>query len=194
VAFSKFSALAILSLTFTGCLSTIDSTSLQTPTPVPQDEAYNKLYRESSQDFEFVDKFVTKYRLHITQLNANFRQALATRHEQIFLEPQPMLTEASQKTAYFVSIYSQNSRLADIRDERLWSIQLRTGTSVLKPSAIQTIQPKERWSAFFPEITTWSSEYLVIFDQAPPQNQPDAVNAVSEFIMASPEGSITSKW
>ncbi len=194
MAFSKILAVACLSLSLTGCLSTIDSTALQTPKPVLEDPAYNKIYKESSQDFEFVDKFVTKYKVHITQLNANFRQALATRHEQIFLEPQPLLTEASQKTAYFVSIYSQNSRLKDLRDERLWSIQLRTGSSVLKPSAIQTIDPKERWVAFFPEINTWSSEYLILFDQAPPQNQPDAVNAVSDFIMASPEGSITSRW
>lgn len=178
----------------TGCLSTVDSTTLSSPTPVREDAAYAKIYRESSQDFEFVDKFVTKYKIHITQLNANFRQALATRHEKIFLEPQPLLTEASQKTAYFVSIYSQNSRLHDLKNDRLWSIQLRTGSSVLKPSSIQTIEPKERWIAFFPEITTWSSEFLVLFDQAPPLNQPDSVNAVSEFILASPEGSITSRW
>lgn len=181
-------------LTLTGCLSTVDSTTLSTPTPVRDDPDYYKIYQESSQDFEFIQKFVTKFQLHITQLNANFRQALATRHEKIFMEPQPLLTEASQKTAYFVSIYSQNSRLLDLKNDRLWSIQLRTGSSVLKPSSIQTIEPKDRWIVFFPEISAWSSEYLILFDQAPPMNQPDAVNAVSEFILASPEGAITSRW
>lgn len=194
MAFKTFLALSVLSLISTACLSTIDSTAMQTPTPVDQDPAYQKIYQESSQDFEFIDKFVTKYKFHITQLNTNFRQALATRHEQIFLEPQPLLTEVSQKTAFFVSIYSRNGRLNDLRDERLWAIQLRSGSSVLKPSAIQTIAPKERWVVFFPEISSWSEEYLVIFDQALPTNQPDAVNALSEFIMASPEGSITSRW
>lgn len=191
--FKKFLFASCLSL-LPGCLSTIDATNLQTPTPVPEDVGYNKIYQESSQKFDFIDKFETKYKLNITQLNANFRQAIATRYEQVFLEPQPLLTEASTKTAYFVTIYSSNNKLADLTDERLWSIQLRSGSSVLKPSAIKRIEPKERWQLFFPDISSWSSEYLLLFDQAPPMNQPDAVNAVSELILASPEGSISTRW
>ena len=177
-----------------GCLSTIDSTNLQTPTPVPEDPAYNKIYQESSQKFDFIDRFETKYKISITQLNTNFRQAIASRYEKVFLEPQPLLTEASNKTAYFVTMYSSNNRLADLADDRLWAVQLRTGSSVLKPSVIKRIEPKERWHVFFPEINTWSAEFLLLFDQTPPANQPDAVNAVSELILASPEGSISTRW
>lgn len=177
-----------------GCLSTIDSTNLQTPTPVPEDPAYNKIYQESSQKFDFIDRFETKYKISITQLNTNFRQAIASRYEKVFLEPQPLLTEASNKTAYFVTMYSSNNRLADLADDRLWAVQLRTGSSVLKPSVIKRIEPKERWHAFFPEINNWSAEFLLLFDQTPPANQPDAVNAVSELILASPEGSISTRW
>ncbi|MBC7659090.1 MAG: hypothetical protein H7249_05215 [Chitinophagaceae bacterium] len=177
-----------------GCLSTIDSTHLQTPTPVPDDAAYTKIYDESSQKFDFIDKFVTKYKVHITQLNTTFRQALANRYEKVFFEPQPLLAEASQKTAYFVTIYSSDRHLEDMADQRIWSVQLRTGTSVLKPSAITRVQPKERWQVFFPDINIWSSEYLLLFDQAPAANQPDALNAVSELILASPTGSITTRW
>ncbi len=177
-----------------GCLSTIDATQLQTPTPVPDDSDYNKFYLESTQRFDFVDKFVTKYKVSITSLSSNFRQAMAKRHEKVFLEPQPMLTDASQKTAFFVTLYSSNIKLEELADDRIWAIQLRTGSSVLKPSAIKPLLPKERWQVFFPEITNWSAEYLIIFDQTPSANQPDAVNSSSELILASPEGSITTRW
>lgn len=177
-----------------GCLSTIDSTNLQTPLPVSEDPAYHKIYLESSQKFDFVDKFETKYKISITQLNSNFRQALGLRYEKVFLEPQPLLSETSSKSAYFVTIYSSNNRLSDLTDARLWSVQLRTGSSVLKPSSIKHVEPKERWQVFFPEINSWSSEYLLLFDQTPPTNQPDAVNAVSELVLASPDGSISTRW
>lgn len=191
--FKKFLVASCLSI-LPGCLSTIDSTNLQTPTPVPEDPAYNKIYEESSQKFDFIDRFETKYKISITQLNTNFRQAIASRYEKVFLEPQPLLTEASTKTAYFVTMYSSNNKLADLADDRLWAVQLRTGSSVLKPSVIKRIEPKERWHVFFPEINTWSAEFLLLFDQTPPANQPDAVNAVSELILASPEGSISTRW
>ncbi|MBC7529939.1 MAG: hypothetical protein H7318_00060 [Oligoflexus sp.] len=191
--FKKFLVASCLSI-LPGCLSTIDSTNLQTPTPVPEDPAYNKIYEESSQKFDFIDRFETKYKISITQLNTNFRQAIASRYEKVFLEPQPLLTEASTKTAYFVTMYSSNNKLADLADDRLWAVQLRTGSSVLKPSVIKRIEPKERWNVFFPEINTWSAEFLLLFDQTPPANQPDAVNAVSELILASPEGSISTRW
>ena len=181
-------------LSLQACLSTIDSTHLQTPTPVPEDTAYFKIYTESSQQFDFIDKFETKFKIHITQLTPAFRRALAKRHEQIFLEPQPLLTEASQKLAFFVTIYSKDHNLTDISDERLWTLQLRTGSSILKPSLIKPLAPKERWVSFFPDINVWSTEYLILFDVAPAVNQPDALTAVSEFILASPEGSITSRW
>lgn len=190
---NKFLVAACLFL-LPGCLSTIDATHLQTPTSVPEDPEYNKIYSESSQQFDFIDKFVTRYKISITQLNTNFRQAMAARHEKVFFEPQPQLTDASQKTAFFVTIYSSNIKLSDLSDERLWSIQLRTGSSVLKPNAIKSLTPKERWQVFFPNITQWSTEYLLLFDQAPPANQPDAVNATSELILASPDGSITTRW
>ncbi len=190
----KFASMMAGLFLLTGCLSTIDSTHLQTPTPVPDDSDYYQSYTQASQQFDFIDHFETKYKVHITQLTPAFRTALAKRHEQIFLEPQPLLTEASQKTAFFVTLYSRDHNLADIADERLWTVQLRTGTSVLKPSLIKPIKPKERWAPFFPDINVWSSEYLVLFDRAPAANQPDAVNAVSEFILASPDGSITTRW
>jgi hypothetical protein len=192
--FKKFLVASCFLTTMTGCLSTIDSTNLQSTTPVPEDPAYNKIYQESSQKFDFIDKFETKYKITVSQLNPALRQAIAVRHEKVFLEPQPLLTEASQKTAFFITVYTANGKLADLADDRLWSVQLRTGSSVLKPSSIKRIAPKERWSVFFPDINTWSTEYLVLFDQTAPANQPDAVNVVSELILASPEGNITTRW
>lgn len=176
------------------CLSTIDSTTLQIPRPVADDEAYNKAYADSTVRYDVIHHFETKYKINITQLNANFREALAKRHEDIFHEPQPVLTEASQQTAFFVSIYSQNRALADINDPRLWTVQLKVGNTMLKPSLIKTLSPKERWAAFFPEISLWSSEYLVLFDQQPPANQPDSTNFSMEFILSSPNGSVSSRW
>ena len=189
------SALFFLSLScLPACLSTIDSHKLQSTIPVPRDETYNKVYQESSQQFDFVQNFETKYKVTVSHLTPNLRQAIAARYERIFQEPQPLLTEASQKTAFFVTLYAKNRELTDLTDERLWSLQLRTGTTVLKPSIIKPVKPKDRWQIFFPDINIWSNEYLVIFDQQPSSAQPDSVSAESEFILASPEGSITTRW
>lgn len=176
------------------CLSTIDSTKLQIPSPVADDEAYNKAYGDATVRYDVVHHFETKYKISITYLNDNFRQALATRHENIFHEPQPVLTEASQKTGFFVSIYSQDRALSDLSDPRLWTVQLKVGNSILKPATIKTLSPKERWAAFFPEISLWSNEYVILFDQAPPSNQPDSTSFSMELVLSSPTGSISSRW
>lgn len=172
----------------TACLSSPEP-EVSYPLEAHEDKPYFKVYEASSVQYDVIHNFETKYKTHITRVTPAFQEALTQRYAHIWNEPQPLMQEASQKTAFFVTIYTANSELQNVADTDVWNIQLQVSGQTLKPSAIKKLKPKERWQPFFPEINLWSLEFLILFDR-----QPDNGTDPMELVMSSPDGSVRAKW
>ena len=161
--------------------------------PHPEDDStYFTEYSKATSHHEVVNNFETRFIVQSTILSTPFRKAFAKRYQDLYFEKEPVLTEASQRTGFFVSIYTADPELNDISDANLWTIKLKKGTSHLKPVKIEKLRQKERWRPFFKGISPWSVEYLVLFD-APASLTDKSLVQVDEtqLVLSNQDGRVT---
>ena len=87
--------------------------------------------------------------------------------------------------------------MSDLDDERLWNIQLQQEKGpLLKPDLVRKMKPKERWSPFFPAISKWSKEYLILFDS--PTQAISTIDSVrgtnTKLILSNPDAQVKIHW
>ena len=112
-----------LNIFLPGCIHSSDDDVVIHEAP-GEDEPYDDIYEESTSQFDVIRDFETRYKIHSTMLSRRFLAAFSNRYNKLFNEPQPVLEEASQKTSFFVSLYTANRELLDLSDDQTWNIQL----------------------------------------------------------------------
>lgn len=131
----------------------------------PDDDSdYFEVYEDFTRDVQIYSNFATRYHLSATFMSGEFRQAYSKRHQSIYDSEQPGIVETSDKTGFFVTIFSPDPNLTDLNDELLWTIKLKTEENELKPSLVKRLSSKSRWEPFFVNVNKWTHEYLVLFD------------------------------
>ena len=160
--FRAFIALAV-AMSATACMTSMDEDISLNPS-VENDSIYADSYLKHTNQYEVIENFETKYVISATHLTSDFRQAVATRHKKVFEDPAPILSEASSKTGFFVSLYVANDEQEDLRNQNLWNISLKEGQSSKGPILVKKLSKKERWKNYFPAINLWTQEYLILFD------------------------------
>lgn len=167
--FSKL--LVILTLFSTGllngCLRSQGPNISHTLTP-NEDSEYLTVYKTYTQKEHVYRNFETKFTVSVTMLSSEFRRALAKRHDQVMSQKQDYLADFTNKTGFFISVFSPSSDNLQLDDENYWTISLQKGSETHKPVTINALAPKKKWELFFPDISNWSKEYLVIFDVSTP--------------------------
>lgn len=172
----------------TACVSSPEP-EVRYPLEAHEDKPYFKVFEAASVQYDVVHNFETKFKAHITRVTPAFREALTQRYQHIWNEPQPLITEAAQKTAFFVTLYTANKDLENIADTAVWNIQLQIAGQTLKPTLVKKLKPKERWKPFFPEINHWSLEFLILFDR-----EAGAGTEPLKLTLSSPDGSVSAEW
>lgn len=130
---------------------------------ITEDEPYFAAYKKANRHFEVIKNFETKQHMSATLLTNAFRQAIATRHKALYREAQPVLGEVTDQTGFFITSFMPDSRMEDLRNERLWNIVLETPAGTLRPSLVKRLSEKNQWKAFFPKVNAWTEEYLILF-------------------------------
>jgi hypothetical protein len=155
-----------------GCVTSVER-AVDINSSVDSDDAYYAAYKKYTQDAKVIADFEHRYSVTATVLTPEMRSALAKRYEQMFAVQQTVLDDSSSKSGFFVSVFSPNRQGYDIEDEVHWTILLQTGETPRRPMVVRRLDDKERWKPFFPEVSQWSKEYLIIFDE----NLPDLDSA-----------------
>ena len=163
---------------------------------VEQDTKYEKAWRRASRSTTVYRDFETKYTIEATYLSPEFRSAFAERAERFAKSKLQFLEESSEKSGFFVTIFSPDSKVDDLADQEHWTIQFQDGEKMLRPAFIRRLADKERWKNFFPGVNRWSSEYMVVFDS------PSRSTASKELAVENPvqvqftnaDADVTMRW
>ena len=154
----------ILAFAFTiGCATADNQVTIRNALGITEDRPYYQNYKKANRQFEVVQNFKTRQQVSATLLTSGFRQAVADRHKALFMEAQPVLGEASNQTGFFLTVFIPDAAQADLRNERLWNVMLKTSAGNLKPTLIKRLSEKKQWTAFFPRVNLWTEEYLILF-------------------------------
>lgn len=160
---SHTALLLLLSLGLSSCKHSQESSTSLTLEP-KKDSAYLEVLEKYTFKKNVYKNFETKFTISVSILTSELRRALASRHERIMGQEQNNLAEFSNQTGFFVSLYSPSSDNQDLDDTNFWDISLQKDGETYKPIVVKSLSPKNKWRKFFPDVTNWSQEYLVIFD------------------------------
>ncbi len=154
---------AILTLYVTGCVTTLDSDVEINPS-VKQDSDYKTALQNATRDRKIFDNFETKYLVTATYLSPAFKTAFAKRIERVYKQDYGRFDETSGKAGFFIAIHAPETERIDLANPAHWSVFLESKGGMVKPVIIKKINDKERWRAFFPSVSEWTTEYLIVFD------------------------------
>lgn len=183
----------LFSLSLTSCISGLGGSITLNP-EAEDDVDYAGIYQEETNRYEVIENFETRYQINVTRLSQNFRRAVAKRHEQLFDDTQPLLDSSTNHTGFFVTLYTSGEDLTDLTDKDLWSVYLKLGDHKVKPAMIKRLRSKERWKAYFPTVSIWTEEYLVIFDKNPPASSLDKGSSELALHIANRDAKIKMTW
>ena len=167
--------LALSAAALPGCISSVESDVDVTDSP-KEDHDYSRALEKATQERTVFKDFETRYRVTATYLSPEFRAAFGQRLERVYKKGEAHFEEANQKAGFFVSIHSPDEDRTDLANPLHWTVLLDSKDGPLKPVLVKRLNDKERWRAFFDGVTSWTTEYLIVFD-APSinANSPDLV-------------------
>ena len=182
----------ILNLAY-GCLTSQEKEIAIVPA-IDKDTAFIKTYHQSTREYEVIHNFETKFTVKATILDHHIRRAISDRYQRIFNDPEPILREVSNKTGFFIVLYTADSEMHDLANKNLWNVQLQQKGSLISPILVKHLTNKQRWKPFFKHISPWSHEFLVLFET---QNQNSTENQSDpgmKLILSNPDGRVTAEW
>jgi len=186
---------AILLLT-SACQTSGATTKVEMLPTIDQDDTYESALRKASRATTVTRDFETKYTIEATYLSPEFRTAFARRAERFTKNKMTILEEASNRSAFFVTIFSPDNRVDDLADQDHWTIQLVSGEKPLRPAFVRRLADKDRWKNFFPGVNRWSAEYMVMFDT--PSRATDSPEMASQnqiqVQFTNPDADVTMTW
>ena len=184
-------------LALTGCVSSIEPDVELTPSPAEDKDYFDALQKATRERIVFKD-FETRMIVGATYLSPEFRSAFAQRLERVYKKGEGGFQEAKEKAGFFVTIDvpGADSDSQDIANGHHWTVLLKTPEGSIRPVVIKRITDKERWRAFFKNVTNWTSEYLVIFDV--PSVNPDSPKMVAktpvQLMLANADAQLNLSW
>lgn len=129
-----------------------------------EDDAYNAALQKATQERKVIKDFETRYQVTATYLSPEFRSAFSQRLARVYVQDRSQLDEAGKNAGFIVSITSPTPDRVDLANPNHWTLLLKTPDGAHKPVLVKKLEDKERWRAFFPAVTPWTSDYLIVFD------------------------------
>lgn len=184
-------------LLWVGCQTTSDDVSVDISTEAKKDKAYHLALQSASRQVKVYDNFETILVANTTFLSAPFRTAFSSRLSTLLDQALFSLDEGTNKSAFFVSVFTPEDEKSMIGNTKLWSIFLTNQSEKIYPSLIKELPTKERWRTFFPYVNNWSKEFLILFDIAPEyimRNNQLVEGSGMEMVLASIDAQVKIAW
>lgn len=186
--------LAIMPLTH-GCVTAVESDVHAADAP-NEDVEYEPALQAATVSRNLYKDFEARYAVAATYLSPAFRNAFTKRLTRVYKKDQVQFEEAKTKAGFFVSVQMPGEGYTDLENPQHWTVQMETKSGSIRPILVKKLLDKERWRAFFPAVSQWSADYLVIFD-APSvdANSPELVAKTSVSLsLANADGQVVLAW
>lgn len=154
----------IILLLLLGCTSTTEKTEVIWHNGISDDEVYVDALRKFTRSVKVYSNFETLYTIHVTYLSPEFMQAFNTRMERFIHDMKSTLNKSSAHLGFFVSIFTPEEGLRHLSDPAIWDIYHETNQIKNAPTTLKALRDKDHWKPFFPQITPWSQEYFILFE------------------------------
>ncbi|MBI2602236.1 MAG: hypothetical protein HYW48_04195 [Deltaproteobacteria bacterium] len=150
---------------------------------IHQDDEYESLLKTYSHSASIFQDFDKLYDVHVTFLSSEFMRAFEKRLKERF-KYQTMIDDVNGNIGFFVSIFSPLGNLSELNQEKIWEILLSINGVDSHPDLVKSLKAKENWSTFFPYITLWSNEYLVLFKMPSGEGSSEAVQSKEKVTLS----------
>jgi hypothetical protein len=176
-----------------GCTSTSENVESSIPLSPLQDAEYAPVFEKWNREAHIVDQFQKRIDMHAVLLTDEFRRAYAARWQRLRGDTNARLPEEmlGGKLGVFVSVFTPDRPFLRLDDKNLWSIRLRYGPTQLTPSVVKSLREKEYFEPYFPFVSLWTSEFLLVFDVAPSESAPNANLALPQTVHLEMNSSLT---
>jgi hypothetical protein len=177
----------------TGCIET-RAEGVKVAEAPDEDAAWANALADATKSQVIFKDFETRYEVTATYLSPSFRGAFADRLTRVYKQGQGQFDEAGSKAGFFVSVHAPDSERTDLSNQAHWTILMNGKDGSLKPELIKKLDDKERWRAFFPTVTSWTTEYLIVFD-TPATATSGLVDKVPvSLLIANADAQVTLSW
>lgn len=170
----KLFALVVWSLAMLGhaCTSTSDGAQSEIPVSAKSDDKYAAALEKWQREAHVFNQFQKRADATVVLMTEEFRRAYLERWKSIRGDSKSSLDEmTSGKLGLFVSIYTPEYPYISLDNAKLWSHQLQFGDKSLAPIQVRALTEKSTFEPYFPFISHWSREFLVVFETASPTGE-----------------------
>ena len=191
--FYKFAiTTAFASVTFFACTNH----QVELNEPLDSDGDYQEVLKTKHHKQEVIKNFETKAIINVTLVDGDFLSAYKKRMQKVFKsEESTLITDVKNHRAYFVSLYCDEYDQCNLSDKNLWTVQLKSDSGLIKPTVIRKVGNKPRWQSFFPGVTQWTNEYLILFPGGSTGGQsPNLSDSNNELVFANTYANIRFGW
>ena len=129
------------------------------------DSEYFTPFKQATRSVEITENFEKIYDISVTYLSPEFQEAFAKRLNRPGAALPRSLKTASSQMGFLVSVFSPEKDRSDLGDPSLWTLYIDIDGVKKTPRAISKLREKSRWEPYFPYVTSWSVEFLVLFDE-----------------------------
>lgn len=161
---------------------------------VMQDTAYLAAYEAASQSAEIYANFETLMQIRVTYLSAAFMKAYERRESALQLAPFRAFIDLNQKVGFLVSLFTPNDTADRFADDKYWNMSLQVGGVLYKRTLTLPQREKMRLQGFFPHISPWSREFLVLFVPEAPGATSQASSAPMRVSVHHPQAGVVLTW
>ena len=161
---------------------------------VPQDQVYLAAYEAASQSAEIYANFETLLQARVTYLSPAFMKAYETREQALQLIPLHAFGTLTHKIGFLVSLFTPNDTAERFADNTYWSITLQVGEQTYKRTLLLPQREKLRLQSFFPHISSWSKEFLLVFTPDDLTSTPKQSHAPLRLSLHHPQAGVILTW
>lgn len=147
------------------CTSIPSGSMAAIPPEADSDKEYAPILEKWHKDVSIFDQFQSRLNLHAVLFTEEMRKAYLDRWIRVRGDsPAAIGADIGGNLSLFVSFYTPDENYLVLDDPNLWTLRLQYGDRILAPTIVKRLFDKEIYRGFFPFVTIWSSEYLIVFD------------------------------
>jgi hypothetical protein len=169
-------ASALLAFLLVGCASSRGSLNSDVPPSASSDNNYADVLEKWARSGSVHHLFQKKMDVQAIMLTNEFRAAYLERMTRLRGDTQSSLDESvGRRVGFLVSLSTPERAYENLDDKRLWTAALQLGTLQVQNAEIRPLSDKTLLDPFFPFVTQWSREFLVMFDPGATGELPQSV-------------------